>query len=303
MNKRIKHLVLGFLFMLMTFQVCQSQDWMTSLDAAKRLALVQNKMIFMMWEEATLRRFPVIIENDKGSALLVDDLFESDFLNAKIWEHFVPVSVSESMYAELYDDFKKRRNDIFMAKLSDNSVKIIDVNGNILNVNPDYDGVLNLSKLISTYYLNTTFLNPNLSNYSKQQNFTTAFRLGIKYTDLAIYSNAKARPEVVKLSNLYLEEAQEYLENGDFDNKPGLLQKLELIELKQQLILNSPRKVIRKLNRLEPSEIDETNESLVAFLYLTAYRVLKDEESASVWRPKVTLINLEKSKKIIDNNK
>lgn len=295
--------VLGLLFMLMTFQICQSQDWMTSLDAAKRLALVQNKMILMMWEESTLQKLPVVIKDDKGNQLVIEDLFKSELLNTKIWEHFVPVSVSESMYAELYDAIKDERDYAYISKFSDNSVKIIDVNGNILNVEPDYGGVLNLSKLINTYYLNTTILRPDLINYSKDKNFITAYRLGVRYIDIAIYCNSQARFEVVKLSNIYLSEAEKYLEEGDFDNKSALIQKIRFFRLKQQLILGNPKKVLRLLKRLEPSDIDKTNEALVAFLYLTSYRILKDEKSASIWRSKVSLANMEKSKQIIDNYK
>ena len=41
-----------FLFFLIsfTFNFCQSQEWMNSLDVAKRLALVQDKMLFVVWE-------------------------------------------------------------------------------------------------------------------------------------------------------------------------------------------------------------------------------------------------------------
>lgn len=289
--------------MLINVQKVQSQDWMTSWEAAKRLALVQNKMIFMMWEEATLQQFPVIVEDSQGNDLIVDDLFNSELLNTKIWEHFVPVSLSESMYSELYDAIKNEREYTYLAKFSDNSVKIMDVNGNILNVQPDYDGMLNLSKLINTYYLNTSILQPDLSNYLKSENFTTAFRLGIKYIDLAMFSSVDAREEVIKLSNLYLEQAKAFMEDRNFESEAGLLQKFELMQLKQQLILNRPKKVLRQLNRLEPAEVDSTNEALVAFLYLTAYRMLGDEESASTWRSQVPLAELEKSKQIIDINR
>lgn len=299
MKKTIRNVVLVVIVMMSIGHNGYSQEWFTSLDAAKRLAMVQDKLIFMMWEESTLGAFPVIIEDESGKSAVVDDLFEAQFLNRIIWEHFIPVSVSESMYPKLYEEIKGKRSYNYINKFNDDSVKIMDVNGNILNIEPDYDDLLNITKLIRTYYLNTSLMKQDLSNYRKEQNLTTAFRLGVKYIDMAMYCNAKARPEVIALSNLYLEEVQTYLNSDTYDDEQALIQKLELMNLLQQLVLNKPRRVLRKLDKIDASEIHNTNESLVAFLYLTAHRVLKDEKSASVWRSKVSLVNLKKAEQII----
>lgn len=303
MNRIVRHSIIGMVFMLMSGHICQSQDWITSLDAAKRLALVQNKMILMVWEDATLDPFPVIIEDENGKSARINDLFDAPFLSKMIWEYFIPVSVGESMYDQLNVAIRDERTYEYMSKFNDDSIKIMDANGNILNVKPNYDAVLNLTELIRTYYLNTSALQSDLGNYKKERSYATALHLGMKYIDFAIYCHPEVRNEVLKLSDIYLKEAEQLLEIGDLDNTSVLKQKLNFIILKQQLILDKPKRVIRQLNRIESSEVDETNEPLLAFLYLTSYRLLKDETSAKVWRPKVSLVNLEKSQQIININK
>lgn len=303
MNRTIRHSIAFILLVILSFGKAHSQDWMSSFEAAKRLAMVQDKMILMVWEGATLEPYPVIVEDESGKSALVEDLFDAPFLSRMIWKYFVPVSVGEDLYPEIYDSIKDRRDYMYMSKFNDGSLKVMDANGNILNVKPNYDEVQDITELIQIYYHNTQGLQPDLRHYGKMQNFTTAFRLGIKYIDMAIYSNDKARSEIIKLSEIYLKEAEQFLGTEDYENELALLQKLELIRLKQELVLDKPKRVLRRLNRLEPSEVHKSNEALVAFLYLTAYRVLKDENSARKWRPKLSLDRLEISQRIIDNNK
>ncbi|WP_204346381.1 hypothetical protein [Psychroserpens algicola] len=282
-------------------QICKSQEWLTSLDAAQRLALIQDKMVLMVWEEATTYPYPVLVEDASGRKVLVENLFEADYLNTWIWNHFVPVIVSESDYAKLFEDIDGKRKATYINKFNDDSIKIMDINGNIVNTKPVYDEFLNLSAHIRKYYINTAFLKGELLNYFNDKNFNTSFYLASKYIDAAIYLNKDVRSEVIELSSLYLQEANQFLSAENLDNKNGLAQKLELLSIYQDLVLNRPRKVLRQLNRIEPTEIDQSNEAMVAFLYLTAHRDLKDEKSASIWRSKVSLLNLKKAKDIITN--
>jgi hypothetical protein len=297
----MRKIVLFLCIVFSVLQVCHSQEWLTSLKAAKRLALVQDKMVLMIWEESTTYPFPVIVKDVNGDKVVIENLFEADFLNEWIWKHFVPVIVSEDHYNDLLGEIYGKRKLVYMNKFNDDSLKIIDINGNILNTTANYDEFLNMSELIGKYYINTSFLKAELINYSTHKNFTTAFYLSKKYIDSAIYLDKDVRYELMQLSNIYLEEARAFLSIGNMENKAGLDQKLELLEIYQDLVLNKPRRVLRLLKRMEKTEIDNSNESMVAFLYLTAHRVLKDEKSASAWRSKVSLVNLEKANAIITN--
>ncbi|OUR99365.1 hypothetical protein A9Q86_12390 [Flavobacteriales bacterium 33_180_T64] len=254
-----------------------------------------------MWEEATYEVFPVVVDDESGKRVVINNLFEAKYLNKLIWEHFIPVTVSESMYKDLYDDINGKRSLTYIDKFNDDSVKIMDVNGNIINTAFTYDEILNLTALIRKYYLDTSFLKGELIAYSSHKNFNTAFHLCSKYIDLAIYVNDDVKLETIKLSSIYWDEASRYLLDSDLNNKEALTQKLNLLTIQHGLVLNKAKKVLRQLKRIDSSEIDKNNEPLVAFLYLTAYRLLGDEKNASAWRSKVSLVNLKKANAIITN--
>ncbi|WP_152604795.1 hypothetical protein [Psychroserpens jangbogonensis] len=294
----MKKITLICLLFFGSFSVCQSQEWMTSLDVAKSLAFVQDKLLFVIWEDTSFQEYPVLIRNEKGVAV-VDDLFSNEWINETVWEHFVPVIISEHNYAELYNDIKDNRNQVYIDKFNDDSIKIMDINGNIINTTVTYYDYLDIVKFITKYALNTSFLKTELTNYKDQQNFNTAYRLASKHIDFAVLVNDDVRPEIVKLSNYYLNEAESFISNDDTD---PLRQKLELQRIKQTLVLGKAKKVIRQLKRIDISKIDDSNQTLVAFLYFTSYVMLKDENNASVWRSKVSLVNLKKANLIIKNN-
>ena len=68
----MKKIVLTCLLAFGSLSVCQSQEWMTSLDVAKSLASVQDKLLFVIWEDASLQEYPVLIKNENGETVVVD---------------------------------------------------------------------------------------------------------------------------------------------------------------------------------------------------------------------------------------
>ncbi|MGB3607504.1 hypothetical protein [Psychroserpens sp.] len=286
-----------------SFQFCAAQDWLTSMEAAKRLALIQDKMILMVWEEAASYAFPVIVEDEKGNKGVIDNMFENEYVKKWLWEHFVLVIVNESYYAQLYGDINKTRTFRYIEKFNDDSLKVMDVNGNILNIAYNYDEIFNLSEFVRNYYVNTRFLKGEYIAYTNEKSFTSSYYLAYRYVDAAAYVNPEIRVEMIKMSNIYLDETKKYLEQGAVTDKASLAFKIELIEIYQDLVLDKPRKVLRQLNRLAKTELDPSDEEMIAFLYVAAYRVLNDEKSASEWRSKVSLLNLEKASIIISNSK
>jgi len=268
---------------------------MTSLDVAKSLAYVQNKLLFVVWEDASYQQYPVMIKNEKGVAV-VDDLFTNESINEVIWEHFIPVIISEQNYEVLFNEIKGKRGQTYIDKFNDDTIKIMDVNGHIINTTISHYGYLDIVQFITTYAMDTSYLKAELGNYRTQQDFNTTYRLASKYIDFAVLVNKNAKPEIVKLSNYYLHEAESLMPNED------LKQKIELQHIKQELVLGKAKKVLRQLKRIDTSSIDSTNESLVAFLYFTSYLLLKDENNASLWRSKVSLVNLKKANLIIKSN-
>ena len=298
----MKKIALMLLLVCPLFAVSQQKEWYTSLDAAKRLALIQNKLVLMVWEETTVYPEPVIISNDKGHSVVVENMFENEFISNLIWDNFIPVVVNESEHAQLYEDIKGKRTQKYIDKFNDDSIKILDANGTIINKIVIYDGFyLNFTDFVKNYALNTSILKGELTNYFRQKDFYTTLRLASKYIDFGIYVNKDVRGEIIKVSSIYLDEASA-LASDKIENKAGLLQHIELLKIKQGLILNKPRRVLRQLKRIDASDIIETNSALVDFLYYTSYKLLKDEKNASALESKLSLVNLKKANQIINKN-
>jgi len=281
----------------------QIREWNTSLDATKRLAVIQNKLILMMWEESTLYPMTVTVTTDEGKKIIIDDMFTNPYVNNLIWEYFIPVSVSESEYKKLYSEIKGSRSVAYINKFNDDSIKIIDVNGNILNTSNVYsEDYINITELVLKYALNTSLLKGEYLAYNEEQGFYSAYWLGVGYVDMAAYVLPKVRYEMIKLSNIYFDEAKTFLEANHLANESQFLQKFEIQKIKQHLMLNKPKKVLRQLNRLDTNTFDASSKADVAFMYFTAHLLLKDEKSASAWRSKVSLVNLKKANQIISAN-
>lgn len=299
---RMKNLIIKFVLVFFTFNFTYSQAWMTDLDIAQKLASVQNKMVLMVWEETTKYPYPVIVKDDKGRTLLIENLFEDENLSPLIWENFVPVIVSENQYADLFLEIKDKRKQSYIDKFNDDSIKIMDVNGNILNVSDASLDFPNITELIETYALNTDFLALELKGYKKEMNFYSAYYLASKYLDFTLYANEKIRPELVNLANIYLDEALVLSETDDSEDKLILKQRVELLKIQEYFIFKRPKKVLRQLKKMDAKNIENTNKTVVAFLYYTAYSILENESNIEVWKTKVSLINLKKAQMIINLN-
>jgi hypothetical protein len=298
----MKRKLIPFLFLLFGVNLSFSQDWMTSLPIAQKLALVQNKMVLMVWEEATFQDYPVFIETSRGHLVFIKDLFFEDSINSFIWENFVPVIVGEYEYPDLYLAAKENRSQQYIDKLNDDSLKVMDINGNIVNLSLGGYDYINLTKLIENYAVNTTFITPELRNYAHEKTFYTAYFLASKYLDFALYLNKKVRSEFMALSTIYLMEAETLLSQEPFEEQESLKERLSLFKIQENLIEDKPRKVLRQLRRIEKSELKPANRPLAAFLYYTAYMLLEDDDNSNLWKTEVSSVNLKKAQAIINSN-
>lgn len=285
----------------LAFCVCQGQEWFTSFDVAKRIALIQNKMLFVVWEDSFDYSSPVFIKNEKGQISVIDLSIDTSF-DSIIREYFVPVKLSE-LY---YEDFIKKakgKSFKYTNRLNDDSVKIMDVNGNIVNISDDPVEILNLSLLIKKYALDTSFLKTELENYLKERNFITSFRLGAKYIDFSILTGKEIRPEIIALADIYLEESKRFLQDNVSENIAANLQKIVLLQIKEDLILDQPRKAKRQIKRMDSTQIDPINESLFAMLNYIVFKSMNDEMNAELWKSKISSLDLQKAELILKNNR
>jgi len=298
----MKNQIIAFIFILISINISYSQEWMTSLDIAQKLALVQNKMVLMVWEESTQYQYPVLVNDNKGRTILIQNLFEDENISPLIWEHFVPVIVSENEYEDLYYAVKGKRNQRYMDKLNDEGIKIMDINGNIINLSIPPAGYVNITKLIKKYAFDTRFISAELKNYSDDKNFYSTYYLASKYLDFSLYANKDIRKEILNLANIYLDEAQSIIVSSASEDKLVLEERCELLRLQESLLLKRPKKVLRKLKKMNAENIKNNNQSMVSLLYYTAFKILGDEKNAELWLSKVSSVNLKKAQMIINLN-
>lgn len=298
----MKNLFLKSVFILFTVNLSMAQEWMTNLEIAQRLAQVQNKMVLMVWKETTNYQYPVLVKNDKGRTIFIKNLFEDEEVSPLIWENFVPVIVGEYRYADLFKKIKGKRNQSYMDKFNDDSIKILDVNGNILNVGYITEDFQNITDIINHYAINTSYIQQELKDYKSDKNFYSAYFLASKYLDMGLYINKRTRSELVKLSNIYIQEANALIKEQELDDRASLKQRCELLEIQQYLVLKRPKKVIRSLKKLNEEDISDSNKSFVAFLYYTAYMSLDKTEEAEPWKSNISSVNLKKAQKLINLN-
>lgn len=258
------------------------QQWYTSLEFAKTKATLENKMILMIWEDATQIPYPVAVDSDDGKTVLVNNLFENEALYDLLYLNFVPVIVSENVYSDWYYSIKDKRSYEYMVQFDDQNFKVLDAVGNILNTNEPLNifvgDYFRLTKFIERYALNTAFIKQELSNYNNAPDFYSAYFLADKYLDFTVFNQKKIRGELLKLFDIYLKEARLFISETQ---DPTLWQRCDLLELKKDLVLNRPRKVLRQLKKLETETIDKENDSFVALLYYISHRLKGDMDKAN----------------------
>ncbi|NRA94067.1 MAG: hypothetical protein HRU26_15550, partial [Psychroserpens sp.] len=207
----MKRILMVLAFLFVSVSPMKAQEWMTSLEIAKRLAMTQGKLLFVVWEDASYDPYPVLIADENGQAV-VDDLFTNESITQVIWEYFVPVIIPESSYEPLFNEIKGKRSINYIDKFNDDSVKIMDVNGNVIDVSLTYYDYMDIAAYIKAYALDTSILSAELENYEAQKDFNTTYRLAAKYIDFAVLiKNDKVRSEFITLSNYYLMEAQDFI--------------------------------------------------------------------------------------------
>lgn len=298
MSKKISLLIL----FICLFNISQSQEWMTSFDAAKRIGIAQNKLLLVVWEHTSFDHISTIML-DKERLIVVrgKDFLYDEKVSEFLWNYFVPVKLPEDDYEVLFSEIEGKQGYNYINKFNDDSIKIMDANGFILNSNGQYEDYVLFYKFIERYAVKTSLLEQDLRNYLKQESFLTAYALASKYLDFTLFLERKNWKEYVKLSDVYLNEALSYLPQKDANKQSSYQQKCELLKVKQYVMQNSPRKAIRFLKKYEVSNIFDLNKSMYHFLLYTSYMMINKEEEALLWRDGISLVDLKKSKIIIDN--
>jgi hypothetical protein len=219
-----------------------------------------------------------------------------------IWKNFVPVIVSESMYADLYKEIKDKRKQSYIDKFNDDSIKIMDANGVILNASDFSENFINISILTQKYALNTQFITNELRGYKNKKDFYSAYYLASKYLDFSLYVDKRIRSEIIDVSDIYLKEAITLIDSKTEEENTVLKQRAALLEIQKYLILERPKKVLRQLKKMDVESMNNSNKPFASFLYFTAYSILKDQKKAAAWKDKLSLVDLKKAQMILNLN-
>lgn len=300
----MKSRLLTIVIVIIHIGTINAQEWMRSLSVAQDLAMVQNKMVLMVWEDATTYEYPVTVNDNKGRTIRIRNLFTDEEVTPLIWEHFVPVIVNEDKYEELFLKIKDKRTQDYIDKFNDNSIKIMDINGNILNVNfsPNYQ---NITGLILNYGLNTEYINSELKAYRDKPDFYSAYFIAEKYLDIILYLNFELSWDFAQLSKIYAQEAAIFIETDtSSEDKAKLTQRLMLLEIKSDLITKNPRRARKKMKLLEKEGIMETNLTMYTYLkYITnAIFNRSDKNRDLLSNGKLSSRNLKNAERIIKIN-
>jgi len=161
---------------------------------------------------------------------------------------------------------------------------------------------VNISKLIKKYAFNTRFISSELKNYSEDKDFYSTYYLASKYLDFSLYTSKDIRKDIINLVDIYLDEAQNINKSSDSEDKLVLEERCELLRIQEVLILKQPKKALRKLKKMNAENIENNNQSMISFLYYTAFKILGDEKNAALWESKVSSVNLKKALLIINLN-
>lgn len=303
MMKTLKlHSVIAACLLLSALNI-NAQEWMSNLKVAQKLALVQNKMVLMVWEGETFGNYPVFVQNNRGNSILIDDLFSSPELNQLIWQYFVPVTVPEIMYDDYYKEIKKNHSYLYTEKFNDASLKVMDANGYIVNVYMDLNDSYNLSKLIENYAFNTEYLSQELQNYAQSKTFYSSYFLALKYLDFLMYNKPKVNLDIINVAKIYMKNAEALIASEPNEKHAEITQRLELLQLHPELLKGKSGKVLRNLKKIDNSTVFETNKSYKAFLYYTAYKLKNKHDEAEAWKPYISGLDLIKAQGIVNINK
>jgi len=303
MIRKTKWLIVFVAALCSQFMQAQNEEWMTSLEIAQRLARRQNKMILMVWEDATTYALPVLTKDNEGQRVFVDDMFAIPQLKAALWEYFVPVVVNENMYGDLFNAINGKRSRKYIDWFNDDSLKIMDANGNILAVSGPFTDVFDLDGFVNQYSIDTSFLSAELDNYAESKDFYTTFYLASKNVDFGIFVKKNIRKEILKLAGIYINESQRLLTSETEADKDLLAQRISLLNLKSELILGKSNRVLRALKKMKADEVENNNKGEIAFLYYTSHLLNKDRDKANEWKNEVSSLNLKKAQLIININK
>jgi len=252
-------------FLLILSSYLYAQNWVTDFELAKKMALAENKLMLLDFTASWCG--------------------PCKYMEINTWSK-ENVKKEMAFYESVKIDLDSNKDLArFYGVSAIPNILIVDPNGIVLEQIRGYRDANFMQKFLHEKVLDLAFVQKELISFFKKRSYSSALRLANKYQIYAmLLKKDKVRVSLLlSVANNYFKIAKKIVKKSKSKNKEGLLQKIDLYELRKSLILNKNKQVAKKLSKLKESEIDNMNKSLYASLNYVVLTNLKDLENAKKW--------------------
>lgn len=150
---------------------------------------------------------------------------------------------------------------------------------------------LETMRVLEKFKLNTSFLQVESAYYKRKPSYSTALRLAQKYLDYSLYLDKDLRRPILNITEEYLNEAQDLLDEKQ-SNYKMISQKLDLLVTNVNLYQGNYRKVERFLKKkINEEELRKYNWGLYTFLNYCMAIENGEEAQISKWTEELEKLN------------